>query len=166
MKATLTNFDWDPPSPFIHHQRLIKNRPKESCLLLHLVLLSNQVPSRQSRGRNLILPFVKNWFLKSDLCIVPRTTKLSRVCQDGFTSGNPKFQAFILCHPPKVKLQNVLIARRIKESNIMCHHLPCLSNVSPNLGTTFDGKSWGEHLGRRWTPFAMPRRSQLVISIP
>lgn len=46
-----------PPTPY--------EEPTTGKLALYV---PHQVPTRRSRGRNIVCPYVRNWFLKSDLC--------------------------------------------------------------------------------------------------
>ena len=68
--------------PLIHCYCLMNDGPKESCFILCLMFVPNDVPPWRDRRRNFVLPFFRNWFLHCSLSHNPLRIMFARVCQE------------------------------------------------------------------------------------
>ena len=89
MLATLVNCDWDPPSSFFHGIALLRTNQRKATSLCTLYLSQISLHLRDKEGEFSF--FHLSWidFLESELCSVPISTKLGKVCQENSHIGQP-----------------------------------------------------------------------------
>ena len=79
MKAALINCGWDPPLPFIHRQRLMKNRQRKAASFYAMCLCQIKFQLEEIEGGISFFHLSRIDFFKSDLCATITHTKFLNV---------------------------------------------------------------------------------------